>query len=89
MPPEIEGGEMQENQPMTSLPATQINSALTPVWREVARAIADAGARRCFGLVGGANFKVTLALSSAWGHATPRAEGCLMTAGGTKVVIVV
>jgi thiamine pyrophosphate-dependent acetolactate synthase large subunit-like protein len=34
-----------------------------PVWREVARAIADAGAKRCFGLVGGANFKVTLALT--------------------------
>jgi thiamine pyrophosphate-dependent acetolactate synthase large subunit-like protein len=35
----------------------------TPVWREVARAIADIGAKRCFGLVGGANFKVTLALT--------------------------
>ncbi len=30
-----------------------------PVWQEVARALADAGAKRCFGLVGGANFKVT------------------------------
>jgi thiamine pyrophosphate-dependent acetolactate synthase large subunit-like protein len=38
-------------------------SALIPVWREVARALADSGAKRCFGLVGGANFKVTLALS--------------------------
>jgi thiamine pyrophosphate-dependent acetolactate synthase large subunit-like protein len=35
----------------------------TPVWREVARAIADIGAKRCFGLVGGANFKVTLGLT--------------------------
>lgn len=35
----------------------------TPVWRAVARAIADIGAKRCFGLVGGANFKVTLALT--------------------------
>lgn len=34
-----------------------------PVWRAVARAIADIGAKRCFGLVGGANFKVTLALT--------------------------
>lgn len=33
------------------------------VWREVARAIADAGAARCFGLAGGANFKVTQALT--------------------------
>jgi len=36
---------------------------LTPVWKEVARAIADMGAKRCFGLVGGANFKVTHALT--------------------------
>ncbi|UGV27723.1 thiamine pyrophosphate-binding protein [Rhodopseudomonas boonkerdii] len=35
----------------------------SPVWRIVARAIADIGAKRCFGLVGGANFKVTLALT--------------------------
>lgn len=34
-----------------------------PVWRAVARAIADIGAKHCFGLVGGANFKVTLALT--------------------------
>ena len=39
------------------------DATLTPVWREVARAIADLGARRCFGLVGGANFKVTLGLT--------------------------
>jgi thiamine pyrophosphate-dependent acetolactate synthase large subunit-like protein len=40
------------------------NSATTiPVWREVARAVNDAGCKRCFGLVGGANFKVTLALT--------------------------
>jgi thiamine pyrophosphate-dependent acetolactate synthase large subunit-like protein len=38
-------------------------ATLTPVWREVARAIAETGARICFGLVGGANFKVTYALS--------------------------
>src|ERR1700761_3276551 len=36
---------------------------MTPVWKEVARAIADMGAKRCFGLVGGANFKVTHALA--------------------------
>ena len=34
-----------------------------PVWSMVARALADAGAARCFGLVGGANFKVTHALT--------------------------
>jgi thiamine pyrophosphate-dependent acetolactate synthase large subunit-like protein len=39
------------------------DSTTTPVWREVARAIADIGAKRCFGLVGGANFKVTLGLT--------------------------
>jgi len=39
------------------------DDATTPVWREVARAIADIGAKRCFGLVGGANFKVTLGLT--------------------------
>ena len=38
-------------------------SLATPVWREVARAIAGLGAKRCFGLVGGANFKVTLGLT--------------------------
>jgi thiamine pyrophosphate-dependent acetolactate synthase large subunit-like protein len=38
-------------------------TTLTPVWREVARAIAETGAKICFGLVGGANFKVTYALS--------------------------
>lgn len=43
---------------MNEQPAT-----LTPVWKEVARAIAATGARRCFGLVGGANFKVTHALT--------------------------
>jgi thiamine pyrophosphate-dependent acetolactate synthase large subunit-like protein len=43
---------------MTILPTAQM-----PVWREVARAIAEMGARRCFGLVGGANFKVTHALT--------------------------
>jgi acetolactate synthase I/II/III large subunit len=47
---------------MTTLPAHQV-ATLTPVWREVARAIAGMGARRCFGLVGGANFKVTHALA--------------------------
>jgi thiamine pyrophosphate-dependent acetolactate synthase large subunit-like protein len=40
-----------------------MTAATTPVWREVARAIADSGAKRCFGLVGGANFKVTLGLT--------------------------
>src|SRR5258707_300230 len=39
------------------------DSTTTPVWREVARALADIGAQRCFGLVGGANFKVTLGLT--------------------------
>lgn len=48
---------------MTSQALSNQDAHLTPVWREVARAIADAGARRCFGLVGGANFKVTLALT--------------------------
>jgi thiamine pyrophosphate-dependent acetolactate synthase large subunit-like protein len=47
---------------MLTLPAEQAAPS-TPVWREVARAIAEMGARRCFGLVGGANFKVTYALS--------------------------
>jgi thiamine pyrophosphate-dependent acetolactate synthase large subunit-like protein len=42
---------------------TKQGVALTSVWREVARAIADLGARRCFGLVGAANFKVTHALT--------------------------
>lgn len=37
-------------------------ATLTPVWREVARAISETGAKICFGLVGGANFKVTYAL---------------------------
>jgi thiamine pyrophosphate-dependent acetolactate synthase large subunit-like protein len=44
-----------------NLPAEQL-ATLTPVWKEVARAIAEMGAKRCFGLVGGANFKVTHAL---------------------------
>jgi thiamine pyrophosphate-dependent acetolactate synthase large subunit-like protein len=50
---------------MTSSSAASVldNPATTPVWREVARAIADIGAKRCFGLVGGANFKVTLGLT--------------------------
>src|SRR4051812_18658166 len=43
--------------------AADANANLTPVWREVARAIAAMGARHCFGLVGGANFKVTHALT--------------------------
>ncbi|WP_167858731.1 thiamine pyrophosphate-binding protein [Methylobacterium nonmethylotrophicum] len=34
-----------------------------PVWRQVAQALCDHGAIRCFGLVGGANFKVTHALT--------------------------
>src|SRR4030081_3810591 len=38
-------------------------ATLTPVWREVARAIADMGAGHCFGVVGAANFKVTHALT--------------------------
>jgi thiamine pyrophosphate-dependent acetolactate synthase large subunit-like protein len=46
---------------MMTLPAEQL-ATLTPVWREVARAIVEMGAKRCFGLVGGANFKVTHAL---------------------------
>src|SRR5258708_39208153 len=46
---------------MTTLPTEPV-ATLTPVWKEVARAIAEMGARRCFGLVGGANFKVTHAL---------------------------
>ncbi len=36
-----------------------------PVWREIARALRDQGAVRCFGLVGGANFKVTHALTAS------------------------
>jgi thiamine pyrophosphate-dependent acetolactate synthase large subunit-like protein len=51
---------------MTSSPAAAVlndSPDMVPVWREVARAIADIGATRCFGLVGGANFKVTLALT--------------------------
>ncbi|MDB5620778.1 thiamine pyrophosphate-binding protein [Tardiphaga sp.] len=48
---------------MTPLSLADNASALTPVWRDVARAIADIGAKRCFGLVGGANFKVTLGLT--------------------------
>ena len=39
------------------------HAAGSHVWREVARALADLGAKRCFGLVGGANFKVTLGLT--------------------------
>jgi thiamine pyrophosphate-dependent acetolactate synthase large subunit-like protein len=46
----------------TTTPAAEQLATLTPVWREVARAIAEMGAKRCFGLVGGANFKVTHAL---------------------------
>jgi thiamine pyrophosphate-dependent acetolactate synthase large subunit-like protein len=38
-------------------------ATLMPVWREVARAIADMGAGHCFGVVGAANFKVTHALT--------------------------
>jgi thiamine pyrophosphate-dependent acetolactate synthase large subunit-like protein len=45
------------------MPSTEQVMTSTPVWREVARAIAEMGARRCFGLVGGANFKVTHALT--------------------------
>lgn len=51
---------------MTSSSAATVLNHLpdtVPVWREVARALADIGAKRCFGLVGGANFKVTLALT--------------------------
>ncbi|WP_398484463.1 thiamine pyrophosphate-binding protein [Tardiphaga sp.] len=50
---------------MTSSSAVRVANApdSIPVWRAVARAIADIGAKRCFGLVGGANFKVTLALT--------------------------
>ncbi|WP_354115889.1 thiamine pyrophosphate-binding protein [Bradyrhizobium sp. LA7.1] len=44
-----------------------MSNALTirsvPVWKEVARAIVAMGVKRCFGLVGGANFKVTHALT--------------------------
>jgi thiamine pyrophosphate-dependent acetolactate synthase large subunit-like protein len=43
--------------------AAQPAATLTPVWKEVARGIVEMGARRCFGLVGGANFKVTHALT--------------------------
>jgi thiamine pyrophosphate-dependent acetolactate synthase large subunit-like protein len=46
---------------MINLPVEQL-ATLTPVWKEVARAIAEMGAKRCFGLVGGANFKLTHAL---------------------------
>ncbi|MDB5504373.1 MAG: hypothetical protein JWR89_4275 [Tardiphaga sp.] len=48
---------------MTSTSPLKKTATTTPVWREVARAIADIGAKRCFGLVGGANFKVTLGLT--------------------------
>jgi thiamine pyrophosphate-dependent acetolactate synthase large subunit-like protein len=48
---------------MTSPLRAAKTSTRSTVWREVARAIADAGAKRCFGLVGGANFKVTLGLT--------------------------
>jgi thiamine pyrophosphate-dependent acetolactate synthase large subunit-like protein len=51
---------------MTSPSAATVLNPLSdtvPAWREVARALADIGARRCFGLVGGANFKVTLGLT--------------------------
>jgi thiamine pyrophosphate-dependent acetolactate synthase large subunit-like protein len=48
---------------MMSTPPAQQATPSTPVWREVARAIAETGAGICFGLVGGANFKVTYALS--------------------------
>jgi thiamine pyrophosphate-dependent acetolactate synthase large subunit-like protein len=51
---------------MTSSSAATVLEPLpdtVPVWREVARALADIGANRCFGLVGGANFKVTLGLT--------------------------
>jgi thiamine pyrophosphate-dependent acetolactate synthase large subunit-like protein len=44
-------------------PAAEQLATLTPVWKEVARGIVEMGARRCFGLVGGANFKVTHALT--------------------------
>ncbi len=47
---------------MMTTPPTPVGT-FTPVWKEVARAIADMGAKRCFGLVGGANFKVTHALT--------------------------
>jgi thiamine pyrophosphate-dependent acetolactate synthase large subunit-like protein len=49
-----------------TMPATEPATTAPPVWREVARAIAEMGAKRCFGLVGGANFKVTHALTE-WG----------------------
>ncbi|QUS38591.1 thiamine pyrophosphate-binding protein [Tardiphaga alba] len=50
---------------MTSSSAAMVVNApdSIPAWRAVARAIADIGATRCFGLVGGANFKVTLGLT--------------------------
>ncbi|MBC7579334.1 MAG: thiamine pyrophosphate-binding protein [Tardiphaga sp.] len=48
---------------MTSTASLEKVAHSHPVWREVARALADIGAKRCFGLVGGANFKVTLALT--------------------------
>jgi thiamine pyrophosphate-dependent acetolactate synthase large subunit-like protein len=56
-----ETGDLQ-NEAMTTRATERVTTA-TPVWREVARAIAEMGARRCFGLVGGANFKVTHALA--------------------------
>jgi thiamine pyrophosphate-dependent acetolactate synthase large subunit-like protein len=46
-----------------TMPATEPATTAPPVWREVGRAIAEMGAKRCFGLVGGANFKVTHALT--------------------------
>src|SRR3981081_1559233 len=46
-----------------TMPATEPATTAPPVWREVGRAIAERGAKRCFGLVGGANFKVTHALT--------------------------
>lgn len=48
---------------MASASPTVHPKTKAPVWREVAAAIAAMGAKRCFGLVGGANFKVTLALT--------------------------
>lgn len=48
---------------MPALPLATQPMADQPVWRQVARALRDHGAVRCFGLVGGANFKVTHALT--------------------------
>ena len=48
---------------MASASSTVHPETRAPVWREVAAAVAAMGAKRCFGLVGGANFKVTLALT--------------------------